>query len=114
MDFIFPKDFVWGTGSSAYQIEASRFDDGKVAVVKKSLSRMRAKNDLIEILKGIRPDQEFDSYTVFTCGTENLQRFEESLSEAGISFKSRMQVGPTIGAHVGPEVFGLFIVEAEQ
>ena len=33
MDFIFPKDFVWGAGSSAYQIEDARFEGGKVADV---------------------------------------------------------------------------------
>lgn len=89
-------------------------DDGKVVVVKKSLSRMRAKSDLVGILKGIKPDPEFQAYTVFTCGTENLYKFEEDLTAAGISFAGRMQVGPTIGAHVGPEVFGLFIVKAEN
>lgn len=89
-------------------------EDGKVVVIKKSLSRVRARNDLVQILKGIKPDPAFKSYTVFTCGTENLELLESDLTDAGIDFSGRLQVGPTIGAHVGPEVFGLFIVQAEE
>ena len=86
-------------------------EDGKVSVVKKSLSRVRAMSDLVDMLKKQSIDPQQEAYTVFTCGTENLQRFEDELRQAGISFAGRMQVGPTIGAHVGPEVFGLFFVE---
>lgn len=89
-------------------------EDGKVAVIKKSLSRMKAKNDLVDIIKGLKIDPEFSPRTVFTCGTDNLQKFEDDLVENGIPFSGRFQVGPTIGAHVGPEVFGLFLVEAES
>lgn len=40
MDFIFPKDFLWGAGSSAYQIEDARFEDGKVADVYDHYSKL--------------------------------------------------------------------------
>jgi len=40
MDFVFPKDFVWGAGSSAYQIEDACFEDGKVANVYDHFSKL--------------------------------------------------------------------------
>ena len=40
MDFVFPKDFIWGAGSSAYQIEDARFEDGKVADVYDHFSKL--------------------------------------------------------------------------
>ena len=41
----------------------------------------------------------------------NCEALEAALSDAGVSIANRMQVGPTIGAHVGPGVYGVMYVK---
>jgi len=87
---------------------------GTVAMVKKSLSRTRARSDLLDILRSRSIDPAFPAYTIFTSGTENVEYLEQQLEDAGISVSARTQIGPAIGSHVGPGVYGLFFVEREQ
>ncbi len=86
-------------------------DDGNVTVLKKSLGFSRAKNDLVELIKKQSIDTDFPVYSLYTCGTVNCEKLEDELEKVGITSDSRVQVGPTIGAHIGPEAFGLFFVE---
>ncbi len=57
MDFIFPKDFIWGAASSAYQIEASCTDDGKMPTIYDHYSRVYP-----DIFKNAGPDDAADFY----------------------------------------------------
>ncbi len=86
-------------------------NDGNVTVLKKSLGFSRAKSDLLELIKKQNIDTDFPVYSLYTCGTVNCEKLENELAEASIIPDSRVQVGPTIGAHIGPEAFGLFFVE---
>jgi fatty acid-binding protein DegV len=36
---------------------------------------------------------------------------ESALSDIGVKVSGRMQIGPTIGAHVGPGVYGVIYVK---
>ena len=56
-------------------------------------------------------DPNFPVYTLFTSGTEHTEKLEARLEAAGIKIHGRKQVGPTIGAHVGPNVYGVVYVE---
>lgn len=56
----------------------------------------------------------YPTYSLYTLGTENCRQLEAELEECCIVPTKRVQIGPTIGAHVGPEVFGLFYVAAAK
>jgi len=83
-------------------------------VVKKSLSKIRAQKDLLDILTSADIDSSYPVYTLYSHGTENCEAQEEKLIEAGIVPTERTQLGPAIGAHVGPGVYGMFLVEKEH
>jgi len=89
-------------------------EEGTVAVVKKSLSKVRAQKDLLDILTSADIDTSFPVYTLYSCGVENCEALEGHLAEAGIFSTERTQLGPAIGAHVGPGVYGMFFVEREH
>ncbi len=89
-------------------------EKGTVAVAKKSLSRTRARADLLDILRSKNIDPAFPVYTIYTCGTENVDYLEQQLEGAGITVSARTQIGPAIGSHLGPGVYGLFFVEREN
>ncbi|MBR5584299.1 MAG: DegV family protein, partial [Lachnospiraceae bacterium] len=55
-------------------------------------------------------DERFPIYSVSSVGTENCEVFEKRLEAAGYSCKERLQLGATIGTHVGPGVFGMIFV----
>ena len=88
-------------------------ESGSVVVAKKSLSRAKARGDLLDILRSKNIDPDFPVYSIYTYGTENVEYLEEQLAAAGIPFTARTQIGPAIGSHVGPGVYGLFYVEKE-
>lgn len=91
------------------------FDEGgAVAVCKKSLSRARARADLLDIIRSRNVDPEFPVYSLYTSGTENVEYMEQQLADAGITVALRTQIGPAIGSHVGPGVYGVFFVERES
>ena len=89
-------------------------EDGAVSVAKKSLSRTRARSDLLDILRSKDMDPAFPTYTIYTCGTENVEYLEQQLESAGIRPAARAQIGPAIGSHIGPGVYGLFYVAREN
>ncbi|MBE6758872.1 MAG: DegV family protein [Ruminococcaceae bacterium] len=88
--------------------------NGSVVVCKKSLSRARARTDLMEIIRSKNIDPAFPVYSLYTSGTENVEYLEQQIADAGINLTERTQIGPAIGSHVGPGVYGLFIVERES
>ena len=91
------------------------FDEkGAVVVYKKSLSRTRARADLLDIIKSKNIDPDFPVYSLYTSGTYNVEYLEQQPADSGIIVAARTQIGPAIGSHVGPGVYGLFFVEREN
>lgn len=85
--------------------------DGEVAVIAKSLGKNKAIGNLLKALGECEVDERFPIYSVSTLGTENCEVFETRLKAEGYDFKERVQIGATIGTHVGPGVFGMIFVE---
>ena len=85
--------------------------DGQVAVIGKSLGKNKAIGNLLKALEECEVDDRFPVYSVSTLGTDNCEAFEKRLTDAGYSFKERLQIGATIGTHVGPGVFGMIFVQ---
>lgn len=86
--------------------------DGGVEPLAKALGFGRAIQTLTEKIKAYEIDPAYPVCSLYTYGEENVEKLEEKLQEAGIQVQDRKQVGPTIGTHVGPGVYGLFFVEA--
>lgn len=85
--------------------------DGKVEVVGKSLGKQRAMNTLLEKVKSHNIDPDFPMCSLYTYGTENSKSLEEKLKSNGYTVADRLQVGATIGTHVGPGVYAVMFVE---
>ena len=85
--------------------------EGQVAVIGKSLGKNKAIGSLLKALEECEVDDRFPIYSVSTLGTDNCEVFEKRLTDAGYNFKERLQIGATIGTHVGPGVFGMIFVQ---
>lgn len=84
--------------------------EGSVGVLGKCIGRNKAITQVFKHLAEIQLDPAFPLYTIYTFGTENCERFEEKLTEHGYAVSGRLQVGATIGAHIGPDAFGVVFV----
>lgn len=83
---------------------------GKIETVGKTLGRGKALQFLAKQLEGVERDENFPAYSLYTMGEENCMELEKLLAESGCPVAGRLQVGPTIGAHVGPGVFAYYFV----
>ena len=87
--------------------------EGAVAVGAKVIGVPRAVSTIVSKVQSARLDEAFPIFTLYTSGTENLELLERKLRDAGFESAGRRQVGPTIGAHVGPNVYGVVYVVKE-
>lgn len=85
--------------------------DGRVEVVGKALGKIRAMNTILEKIKSHKVNYDFPIYSLYTYGIENCKSLEVKLKENGYHIADRLQVGSTIGAHVGPGVYAVMFVE---
>lgn len=85
--------------------------DGRVEVAAKALGKIRAMNTLLDKIKSHDVDAQFPIYSLYTSGTENCEALEQRLTDSGYDIAGRLQVGSTIGAHVGPGVYAVLFVE---
>lgn len=85
-------------------------EEGKVVVTGKCIGRNKAISGLLKNLQAENVDTDFPIYGVYSIGTDNADRFEQKLAQAGYSLSGRIQIGPVIGTHVGPNVFGVAYV----
>lgn len=86
-------------------------EQGEVAVVGKCMGKNKAITTLMKMIGERQIDMDFPRYSVYTKGLENSEIFEKRVTESGIEITDRHQIGATIGAHIGPGVFGLVFVE---
>lgn len=88
--------------------------NGEVAVVGKCMGKNKAITTLMKMIGDSQIDPDFPRYSVYTQGLENSDIFENRVRESGIEITERYQIGATIGAHIGPGVFGLIFVEKSR
>lgn len=86
--------------------------EGKVSLISKCIGKNKALSYLIRYVKEHTPDPAFPLYTVYSYGAENCEALEARLAKEGQTFMKRCQIGPTIGAHVGPGACGICYVES--
>lgn len=85
-------------------------EDGRVEAIGKALGKGRAIQFVIDKFIVNDLDESFPVYSVYSSGEENCIALEEKLSLSGVSIVGRLQIGPTIGAHTGPGVYGVIFV----
>ena len=85
-------------------------EEGCVSAGSKAIGVPRAIASIVSKLSTFELDPDFPIYTLYTYGDENPAKLEEKLEQAGFCVADRRQIGPTIGAHVGPNVYGVMFV----
>lgn len=85
--------------------------EGKVDVIGKRLGINKTVSFVIKKLEELGINENYPVYSLFTYGTTNCEKLEAKLNKEGYQSNQRVQIGPAIGTHVGPEAFGLCFVE---
>ena len=84
--------------------------EGKMAVPAKALGRNKALSTLVKMVTEKDIDTTFPIYSIYAVGEENTEKLEEKLGKEGVRVTKRLQIGSTIGCHVGPGAFGVIFV----
>lgn len=84
---------------------------GFIEVVAKSLGKNRSIAAILKLLKEKQISKDYPSYLLYSYGNVNLDAFHRKLDDNCIFCNETLQIGPTIGAHIGPEAFGIVFVE---
>lgn len=85
-------------------------EEGKVQVLGKCLGRNKALATLTKNISAYEIDENFPVYSIYAYGEENTIKLEEKLSTTGIHCDERLQIGATIGVHVGPGAYGVIFI----
>lgn len=86
-------------------------EDGKVGILGKCIGRNKAISYIIKHMQEVEIDTDFPVYAIYSYGTDNCEKFETKLEKEGLRAVQRLQIGSTIGTHIGPEAFGVIFVE---
>lgn len=86
-------------------------EEGVVGVLGKCIGRNKAISTMLKLLNAKKIDTDFPMYAIYSYGVENCEKFEEKLRKEGYQINEQLQIGSTIGAHIGPEAFGVVYVE---
>lgn len=84
--------------------------EGKMAVPAKALGRNKALSTLVKLVSEKEIDTTFPIYSLYAVGEENTEKLEQKLGKEGIRVTKRLQVGSTIGCHIGPGAYGVIFV----
>ena len=84
--------------------------EGTIGVFNKQIGISRAINALVDVAKNNPADTDHAFYTICTAGTHNIEMLEERLAESSIDVAQRIQMGPVVGTHAGPEAFGIIYI----
>jgi DegV family protein with EDD domain len=86
-------------------------EEGTVQVTAKCLGRNKAIASLVKTISSYEIDTDFPVYTVYAVGEENTEKLEEKLAGVGVQTGPRLQLGATIGVHVGPGTYGVMFIK---
>lgn len=82
---------------------------GEIVAVSKSIGFKKVIQRIAEYAN--EADNRYSIYTVYTKGMKNLEKLDAKIAEYGIKITGHVQVGSTIGCHIGPEAFGIIYVK---
>ncbi len=84
--------------------------EGKIGVPGKALGRNKAISTLVKMVTEKDIDATFPIYSIYSLGEENSEKFEQKLGKEGVRVTKRLQLGSTIGCHIGPGAYGVIFV----
>ena len=84
--------------------------EGTVSLAGKSLGKAGAMQLIARQLANAHVDKNFPLYSLYTFGEENCIQLEKFLKEKGYPVAGRLQIGASIGSHIGPGVYGILFV----
>ena len=84
--------------------------EGTMAVPAKALGRNKAISTLTKMVTEKEIDTTFPIYSLYAVGEENTEKLEQKLGKEGVRVTKRLQIGPTIGCHIGPGAYGVIFV----
>lgn len=84
--------------------------EGTMAVPAKALGRNKALSTLVKLVQEKEIDTTFPIYSIYAVGEENTEKLEQKLGKEGIRVTKRLQIGSTIGCHIGPGAYGVIFV----
>lgn len=85
-------------------------EEGTIAEIGKCMGRLKAISFVMKHLEAFTISKNFPVYVIYSYGKENSDKFYEKLIQEGYEIADYLQIGPTIGTHIGPEAFGIIFV----
>lgn len=85
--------------------------EGEVGAAGKALGFGKAVQSIVDKIKNFEINTDFPIYSLYTYGEENCIKLEEKLESDGLIIAERLQIGSTIGCHVGPGVYGICFIQ---
>ncbi len=85
--------------------------EGKIESFAKAIGVKRAISTIIKQVQTMEIDEDFEIWSLCTVDEENCEALEKAMADIGHPVSGRMQVGPTIGSHVGPGVYGITFIK---
>lgn len=85
--------------------------EGNVEVMAKRIGINKSISCIVENSLPEKVDTNYSFYSLCSYGDVNVSKMEKKLQDANVSICGRVQIGPSIGAHIGPEAFGVCYIE---
>lgn len=85
--------------------------EGTVSVIAKKIGMRKTISYITDTLCAASIDTDTPIYLIYTYGTVNVSLLKERLESLNFNVSDPRQIGPAIGAHVGPEAFGIIYLE---
>ena len=85
--------------------------EGEVKVIGKTLGKLKVMSMMAKMALQDGIDENYPMVMGYTSGMENCDKLAEKSLSLGIKEDKRIQIGPTIGSHVGPGTFGLIFIK---
>ena len=85
--------------------------EGEVKVIGKTLGKLKVMSMMAKMAAEDGIDENYPMVMGYTSGMENCDKLAEKSLSLGIKEDKRIQIGPTIGSHVGPGTFGFIFIK---
>lgn len=85
-------------------------EEGKVEIAGKRLGVNKSISFIKEKIDSYTIDESYPIYSLYTYGQDNLNKLQQKLITNNYKIATSLQVGPTIGSHLGPEAYGICFV----
>lgn len=86
---------------------------GKVDILGKCLGKNKAIAAILKHLQETGNDPAFPLYPIYSYGTDNCEAMQRKLEKEGFHTDEMLQIGSTIGSHIGPGAFGIVFVTVD-